>query len=138
MHETPSLKSLAFKALERLERNKARNKCETKGLLSVSRPIHRETLHDIKFHVNGALLSPIVLHPSSVLEDYEERLAIAEYDGHQTPFQVERIAYQDAFISVLTTLPQEGPCLTYGENWLDDRIRTAKDWLQAQNLFQPK
>jgi hypothetical protein len=135
MHETPLLKSLAFKALERLEQNKARNKCETKGLLSVSRPIHHETLHDTK---NGSLLSPIVLHPSSLSDDYEERLAIAEYDGHQTPLQAERIAYQDAFISVLTTLPQEVPHLTQGEDWFDARVRAAKEWLHSQNFPQPK
>lgn len=64
--------------------------CGTKGLLSVSRPIHHATLHETK---NGSLLEHISLHPSSVLEDYEERLAIAGYDGHQTSTQAERIAY---------------------------------------------
>lgn len=134
MHETSSLKSLAFKALERLEENKARNKRETKGLLHVSHPIHRETLHETK---NWSWVKLLSLH-SSVLEEYEERLAIAEYDGHQTPFQVERIAYQDAFISVLVTLPQEAYENSPGDNWLDARIKAAKEWLQAQNLFQPK
>lgn len=135
MHETPSLKLLAFKALERLERNKARNKRETKGLLSVSRPIHHETLHDTK---SGSWVKSLSLCPSSVLEDYEERLAIAEYDGHQTPLQAERIAYQDAFISVLNTLPQEDPYLPHEDNWLDNRIRSAKEWLHSQNFSQPK
>jgi hypothetical protein len=31
-----------------------------------------------------------------LLDDFEERLAIAEYDGHQSPVQAQRIAYQDA------------------------------------------
>ena len=143
MHETSSLKSLAFNTLERLKRNKPRNKRETKGLLSVSRPIHHETLHDTK---NGSWVGDIALHPSSfsalrpssVLEDYEERLAIAEYDGHQTALQAERIAYQDAFISVLVTLPQEAYENSHGEHWLDARITAAKNWLQAQNFYQPK
>ncbi|HUX79696.1 MAG TPA: hypothetical protein VMW10_08155 [Alphaproteobacteria bacterium] len=135
MHETSSLKSLAFKALERLEGNNARNKRETKGLLHVSHPINRETLHETK---NWSWVKPLSFHPYSVLEDYEERLAIAEHDGHQTLLQAERIAYQDAFISVLVTLPQEAYENSHRGDWLDDRIRTAKDWLQAQNLFQPK
>jgi hypothetical protein len=80
----------------------------------------------------------ISLHPTSVWEDYEERLAIAEHDGHQPPHQAERIAYQDAFISVLVTLPQEAYDSSSGEDWLEARIAAAKDWLQTQNLFQPK
>ena len=131
MHETPSLKSLAFKVLERLERNKALNKCETKGLLSVSRPIFDETN-------NRSLLSPLLLYPSSLVDDYEERVAIAEYEGHQNNTQAQRLAYLDAFMAVLATLPQEDPQLTYGENWLDDRIRAAKEWLLSQNFPQPK
>ena len=83
-------------------------------------------------------MGDISLHPTSVWEDYEERLAIAEYDGQQTPAQAERIAYQDAFISSLTTLPQEFYENSTGEDWLDSRIMAAKDWLQDQNLFQPK
>lgn len=74
----------------------------------------------------------------SLLYDFEERLAIAEYDGHQTPLQAERIAYQDAFTSVLTALPQAVYENSPGEDWLDARIKAAKEWLQAQNLFQPK
>ena len=117
MRETPSLKSLAFKALERLERNTARNK--------------RETLHDTK---NGSWVKPLSLHPS-VLEEYEERLAIAEVDGHQTPLQAERIAYQDAFIAVLSTLP----CNDHSDgDWLNKRIQAAKEWLSSQGLVQPK
>ena len=70
--------------------------------------------------------------------EFEERAAIAEYDGNQTPLQAERIAYQDAFISVLTILHQEAYESSHGEDWLDARITAAKECLQAQNLFQPK
>lgn len=51
---------------------------------------------------------PGTFDEESLLYDFEERLAIAEYDGHQTPLQAERIAYQDAFIAVLNALPCEG------------------------------
>ncbi len=74
----------------------------------------------------------------SLLYDFEERLAIAKYDGQQRPLQAERIAYLDAFISVLTTLPQEAYENSHGEDWLDARITAAKEWFKAQNLFQPK
>lgn len=124
MHETPSLKSLAFKALERLERNKARNKYET-------RPIFDETK-------NRPFLSPLSLYPSSLVDDYEERLAIAEHDSQQTPIQAERIAYLDAFISVLVTLPQENLQEAQGGDWLDNRIGLVKEWLLSQNFPQPK
>ena len=146
MGGTFSLKALANKVLER---NKQRNKygtmvlksvppmlqssfsCGTNGLLSVSRPIHHETLYEIK----NRLLEDISLPPSLVLEDYEERLAIAEHDGQQTPLQAGRIAYQDAFIDVLNALPQEVSEHCHGNDWLDARISAAKEWLESQNLF---
>ena len=97
---------------------------------------HGWSIHETK---NGSWVKkPLSLHPSSLMDEYEERLAIAEIDGHQTPLQAERIAYQDAFISVLVTLPQEAYESSHGEDWLDARITAAKEWLQAQNLFQPK
>ena len=46
--------------------------------------------------------------PVFLPDDYEERLAIAEYNGRQTSVQAQRTAYRDAFISVLNTLPYEG------------------------------
>src|SRR5690606_22297608 len=41
---------------------------------------------------------------SSFLYDFEERLAIAEYDGCQTPQQAYGIAYLDAFLTILFDL----------------------------------
>jgi hypothetical protein len=70
----------------------------------------------------------------SLLDDFEERLAIAEYDGQQTPTQAQRIAYQDAFIAVLNTLPYKDTEDSYEEDWLDQRIKAARDWLSAQGL----
>ncbi|HUX78424.1 MAG TPA: hypothetical protein VMW10_01555 [Alphaproteobacteria bacterium] len=72
---------------------------------------------------------------SSLLDDFEERIAIAEYDGRQTTTQALRIAYQDAFAAVLNTLPYEE---NYGNNWLEQRIKAAQSWLTAQGLQQPE
>jgi hypothetical protein len=78
------------------------------------------------------------LDKTSLLDDFEERLAIAEYDGHQTPTQAQRIAYQDAFIAALNTLPYEETEGYYDEDWLTRRIKAAQSWLVAQGLHQPK
>ncbi|HUX79305.1 MAG TPA: hypothetical protein VMW10_06145 [Alphaproteobacteria bacterium] len=127
MHETSSLKVLAYKALERLEKNKPRNKIETKEFKVVSAPILCETQ-------NIALSKPFLPERAFLSETYDERIAIAEYDGQQTPTQAQRIAYQDAFIAVLNTLPYEE---NYGNNWLEQRIKVAQAWLTAQGLHQP-
>ena len=88
-------------------------------------------------------LSVLSVRPERLLErifspyceqDFEERLAIAEYDGQQTTTQAERIAYLDAFVLVLITLPYEGA----KDNWLDQRVNTAKDWLTDQGIPLPK
>ena len=75
---------------------------------------------------------------SSLLDDFEERLAIAEYDGQQSSTQAQRIAYQDAFITVLNTLPYEEAEGYYDEDWLTRRIKAAQSWLVAQGLQQPE
>ena len=130
MHETPSLKALAFKALERLERNTTRNKDETNGSQSVSQPVSGETR-------NAPLSKPLHFDPSSLTDDYEERLAICEYNGHQTSSQAKRIAYLDSFMSVLGTLPYDAAG-RFEKDWLEQRIKSAQDWLVAQGLEQPK
>jgi hypothetical protein len=75
-----------------------------------------------------------LLDKSSLLDDFEERLAIAEYDGQQNSTQAQRIAYQDSFIAVLNTLPYEE---NYRKDWLKERIKAAQVWLIAQGLQQP-
>jgi hypothetical protein len=72
------------------------------------------------------------------LYHFEERLAIAEIDGQQSPTQAQRIAYQDAFIAVLNTLPYEEEQGYYDEDWLTRRIKAAQNWLVAQGLQQPE
>jgi hypothetical protein len=68
------------------------------------------------------------------LYGFEERLAIAEHDGGQTPTQAERIAYVDAFVSVLVTLPYED----FGKDWFLGRIRAAQNWLLDQGVTLPE
>jgi len=75
---------------------------------------------------------------SSLLDDFEERIAIAEYDGHQNSTQAQRIAYQDAFITVLNTLPYKDTEGRDEEDWLEQRIKAAKEWLVSQGLQQPR
>lgn len=67
---------------------------------------------------------------SSFYDDYQERLAIAEVDGNQNPRQAHRIAYLDAFISLLSDLPEEGP----HQDWLTQKIQTALAILQTKNF----
>ncbi len=71
---------------------------------------------------------------SPLSEEYEERLAIAEYDGHQTQVQAQRAAYLDAFIAVLNALPYEE---ISGEKWLKQRVKAAQKWLLEQGLRLP-
>jgi hypothetical protein len=42
---------------------------------------------------------------SPILEDFVERLAIAQYDGRQNDLQAQCIAYRDAFMAALRTRP---------------------------------
>lgn len=140
---TNLLKALANKVLKR---NKERNTvgtaasksvpsipqsfsaCGTNGSLSVSQSIRNETLHERKY---GTWMKPISLHPFSVLEDYEERLAIAEYDGQQTLTQAHRMAYLDAFISLLSDLAEDDP----HQDWLAEKIQTVLATLEDQNFL---
>ncbi len=71
-------------------------------------------------------------------ESFEERLAIAEYDGQQTHLQAQRIAYLDAFMTVLSTLPYEEKEGHYDEDWLTRRVKATQHWLEAEGLQQPK
>ncbi len=66
----------------------------------------------------------------SLRENFEERLAIAEMDGKQNPLQAHRIAYLDAFISILSTLAEDDP----HQDWLQQKIQTALATLEAQNF----
>lgn len=74
------------------------------------------------------------LDATSLHDEYEERLAIAEYDGQQSPTQAARIAYLDSFAAVLVTLPYDD-----GKwDWLAPRVNAAKEWLVDQGIPLPK
>jgi hypothetical protein len=104
---TSSLKVLANKVLER---NKDRNKSGTEALKSV--PLSDQTV-PLRGTNSGA---DDATQYDALSYEFEERLAIAEYDGQQTPLQAQRIAYLDAFISVLVALPQESYENSHGED----------------------
>jgi hypothetical protein len=131
MRETPSLKALAFKALERLERNKTRNKSETKDENLVSHLLPRETK-------NNAVSTPVLTHSSSPIDAYEERVAIAHYEGRQSIMQATRIAYLDNLMDVLRTLPYSDNEERDQGDWLKQRIKETQEWLLAQGIEQPK
>lgn len=83
----------------------------------------------------GGFLVPVQKFPScpasALQEDIEEPLAIAEYDGHQPPEQAGRIAYQDAFIAALVTLPFEPPkSESSPQVWVHQRIQRAQKCLR--------
>ena len=75
------------------------------------------------------------LDVDSLLYEFEERLAIAEYDGCQNEIQAERIAYQDAFISVLNALPDDQERDLGVRRWLDQRIKASQDWLEQEGVL---
>ena len=68
---------------------------------------------------------------SSFRYAYGERLAITEVDGSITTLHAHRIAYLDAFITLLTVLAQEEP--EY-QDWLNTKIQIALAWLESQEL----
>lgn len=79
-----------------------------------------------------------VMSGPSLRENFEERLAIAEYDGKQTHLQAQRIAYLDAFMAVLANLPYEEEEGYYDEDWLTRKVKTTQYHLAAQGLQQPE
>jgi len=81
--------------------------------------------------LSGLIPDPFI--KDSILDAFEERIAIAEYDGQQDPVRARRIAYQDAFIAVLNALPYKG---TDDGDWLEERIRAAREWLLTEDMRQ--
>ncbi|KAB2832859.1 MAG: hypothetical protein F9K49_07485 [Caedimonadaceae bacterium] len=111
---TSSLKTLANKVLER---NKDRNKPGTETLKSV--PLSDQPV-PLRGTNSGA---DDTTQYDDLSYEFEERIAIAEYDGQQTPLQAHRIAYLDAFMAALATLPQETSSQEeQREHWLDHKI----------------
>ncbi len=72
------------------------------------------------------------LNRDSLLYGFEERIAIAQYDGCQNEVQAHLIAYQDAFISVLNAVPYDQERDLDTRRWLDQRIKAAQVWLARE------
>lgn len=106
---TNSLKALANKVLER---NKEWNTYGTMTSKSVPPPDQSVPLRGTNAEVGCKG------ETDNFLYDFEERLAIAEYDDQKSPLQAERIAYLSAFISILFTLTEDNP----HKDWLTQQI----------------
>ena len=118
---TSSLKALENKVLKR---NKDRNKPGMEALKSVP-------LSDQPVPLNGTNSGADDATQYAALSyEFEERAAIAEYDGQQTQLQAKRIAYLDAFVSILSTLVEDD----LQKDWLAQKIQTALATLEAQNF----
>ena len=118
---TISLKAIANKVLER---NKVGNKPGTEASNSVP-PLPQSSS---ACGTNGEVGSKV--ETDSFLYDFEERLAIAEYDGEASPVQAHRIAYLDAFISLLTHFAEDEPDY---QDWLKMKIHVALERLEDQS-----
>jgi hypothetical protein len=117
---TFSLKALANKVLEQ---NKQGNKPGTEASNSVPRP-------DQSVPLCGAYAEVVCKAEIEILDNFEERFAIAEYDGQQNPVQAHRIAYLDAFISILSTLAEDNS----HQDWLTQKLQAALAILERQNF----
>jgi hypothetical protein len=86
---------------------------------------------DPKMNVSVLSVSPEdPFGENSHFYDFEERLAIAEHDGHQSSSQTQRIAYLDTFITILSNLAKNDP----HKDWLAQKIQIALATLEARNL----
>lgn len=74
---------------------------------------------------------------SGLVHEFEERIAIAEYDGQQNTVQAQRIAYQDAFIIALTATTYEA-AHEASDNWFSQLIKESQAWLISQGIPLPK
>jgi hypothetical protein len=72
----------------------------------------------------------------SLKDDFEERIAIAEYDGQQDTLQAHRIAYESAVITVLNANPPNGS-VKPGVDWLNERIKSVENWLLLEGIERP-
>lgn len=119
---TSSLKALANKVLEQ---NKERNKPGTEASNSV--PPLPQSLSACGTNTEVGCK----VEADSFLYDFEERLAIAEYDGEASPVQAHCIAYLDAFISLLTHFAEDEPDY---QDWLKMKIHVALERLEGQSF----
>lgn len=69
----------------------------------------------------------------SLHDNFDERISIAEYDGHQTPIHAERIAYLDTFLTLLFELTTSDP----HKEWLIQKIQAARSNLELYHFPTP-
>jgi hypothetical protein len=121
VYGTSPLKALATKLLER---NNDVNKSGTVTSKSVPPTPQCSTACGTRIEVGCKV------DRDDLLYEFNERVAIAEYDGGQTDIQAQRMAYLDAFISVLSTLP----ATDLQRDWLNQRIQTTLAWIEGQKF----
>jgi hypothetical protein len=111
---------------EKLNQNKEKIK------ISAEKETRTDSTNRFKTNADVSVLSapPQGTLGQDYFYSYEERIAIAEIDGNQNPIQAHRIAYLDAFISILSTLAEDDP----HQDWLAQKIQTALATLEMQNF----
>jgi len=123
-----SLKALA---IERLQRNAVRKR----GLTEVPWVPPRSPSPAPPQASECSKQDYIDISPS-LKDDFEERIAIAEYDGQQGNAQALRIAYESALIAILNANPPNGSA-KLGQDWLKDRMEAAESWLLLEGIERP-
>ena len=126
--EMVSLKALANQILQR---NNAGTATE---VITPSPPLVSQGIYETPPIPNVTPSS--ILIPPSLKDDFEERIAIAEYDGQQTSLQAHRIAYEGAIIALLNANPPDER-VTTGTDWVCDRIKLAEVCLGEQGITRP-
>jgi len=118
---TDSLKALANNVLER---NKKGNKSGTGASKSVPPMPQSSSAYGTNAEVGCKV------ETDSFLYEFNERAAIAEYDGKASPVQANCIAYLDAFLSILFDLT----ALDFQRDWFAEEIQIALKNLEAQHF----
>jgi hypothetical protein len=128
MGEARSLKALAN---ELLQKNTPQRKDKTTALTSIPSYDRCETNKADKL-----ARQTDISNPCSIKDDFEERIAIAEYDGKQDAILAYRIAYEGAIMAILNANPPND-LVRPNVDWLQDRIKSAEDYLIAQGIARP-
>ena len=105
------------------------------------------TMSVLSVHTQGDFLKKDGIHSqktpinrtdkTDIVDQYEERVAIAEFDGGQNTSQAHRIAYQDAIITTLNATTPDSR-LKDDTDWFLERVKTAQDFLMTQGIPKPE
>ncbi|MEN8237266.1 MAG: hypothetical protein ABFQ95_06990 [Pseudomonadota bacterium] len=66
----------------------------------------------------------------SIIDSFEERAAIVEFDAGKSILEAERTAYQEAFVNLLSTHYDDAMVECQGQDWLQKRIDVIQTWLK--------